>query len=90
MEQSKRSMELQVSKIQLHSRMLEKSRAELQVVLQIEKKKRQRLKEKLKIFKVRQKSSCMSCKDILGRISEKICGSLVISQCKIDLCRHFD
>ena len=54
MEQSKRSMELQVSKIQLHSRMLEKSRAELQVVLQFEKKKRQRLKEKLKMLKVRQ------------------------------------
>ena len=53
MEQSKRSMELQVSKIQLHSRMLEKSRAELQVVLQFEKKKRQRLKEKLKMLKVR-------------------------------------
>lgn len=52
MEQSKRSMELQVSKIQLHSRMMEKTQGELHILLQIEKRKRQRLKDKLKTMKV--------------------------------------
>lgn len=52
MEQSKRSMELQVSRIQLHSSMLEKANVDLQLLYKSEKDKRRKLRDKLKAYKV--------------------------------------
>lgn len=52
MEQSKRNMELQVSRMQLHLTMLERVQHEVTETLKTEKKKRQRLKDKLKQIKV--------------------------------------
>lgn len=52
MEQSKRSMELQVSRIQLHSSMLEKANIDLQFLYKSEKDKRRKLRDKLKAYKV--------------------------------------
>lgn len=66
MEQSKRSMELQVSKIQLHSRMMEKTQGELHILLQIEKRKRQRLKDKLKTMKVHKDFSTQHHAHLVG------------------------
>ena len=53
MEQSKRSMELQVSRLQIQHAMLDKVCNEQQNMLHIERKKRQRLKDKVKLLKVR-------------------------------------
>lgn len=52
MEQSKRSMELQNSQMQLHGRMMERVYADLQITCQNEKRSRRKYKEKLKMFKV--------------------------------------
>ena len=52
MEQSKRSMELQVSQIRSHKNMLEKSNAELQALYKLEKEKRRKLRDKIKLLKV--------------------------------------
>ena len=53
MEQSKRSMELQVSRVQLQNSMLERRNTELQQLYRNEKEKRRRIRDKLKLYKVR-------------------------------------
>lgn len=53
MEQSKRSMELQVSRVQLQNSMLERRNTELQQLYKNEKEKRRRIRDKLKLYKVR-------------------------------------
>ena len=52
MEQSKRSMELQLSQKSLYCAMLDKEREEQKTLSLLERKKKQRLKEKIKQLKV--------------------------------------